>query len=296
MADKLVLAGPASEKLGESIASNLDLELVKHEFRLFPDGESKFTLTDSVGEKSVFIVQSTYSPVDQHFFQILLASHYLSQEGAKVTAVIPYLAYARQDKSFLPGEEVSLGVISHLLRSVGVRRVVTVDIHSMEGLALFSSPIYSVSAIPDLVKYTKENVKLKNPVVIAPDFGASKRTEAFAALYGAKYLQMKKTRDRTTGVVKMEESALPVRGAEVLIVDDIISTGGTIKAAAEHVLERGASKVMAICVHPVLAGDARSKLEKAGIKEIIATNTIPGKSSVVDVSATIASHLRTLEE
>jgi ribose-phosphate pyrophosphokinase len=296
MAEKLVLAGPASEKLGESIAALLNLELLKHDFKVFPDGESKFTVPETVAEKSIFIIQSTYAPVDQHLFQLLLASHYLSQEGAKVTAVVPYLAYARQDKEFLPGEVVSLGVVSHLLRSVGVRRVVTVDIHSVEGLSLFSSPIYSVSAIPDLVKYTKENLKLKNPVVIAPDFGASKRTEAFATLYGAKYVQLKKTRDRNTGAVNVEDNALPVRGSDVLIVDDIISTGGTVKAATENVIKRGANKVIAVCVHPVLVGDAQSKLEKAGVTRIVGTNTIPGKSSIVDVSATIASHLRTLEE
>jgi ribose-phosphate pyrophosphokinase len=296
MSDKLVLAGPASVELGKSVASRLGLELLPCEFRVFPDGESKVTIDAKVAGKNIYVVQSTDPPVDQHLFQLLLISHHLSQEGAKVTAVVPYLAYARQDKSFLPGEVVSLGVVSHLLRSTGVRRVVTVDIHSAEGLSLFSTPIYSVSAIPELVKYVKTKVRPKNAVVIAPDFGASKRTEAFATLYGTSYLQLKKSRDRTTGAVKIDKPSLDVAGRNVLIVDDIISTGGTVEASARTALAQGAASVTAICVHALLVGEAASKLAKAGVKEIIGTNTVSNEYALVDVAETIASHLRTLEE
>ena len=274
----------------------MGFDVLPYDFRIFPDGESKFTVDAKLTGKSVYVVQSTYPPVDQHLFQLLLVSHHLSQEGAKVTAVIPYLAYARQDKAFLPGEVLSLGVVSHLLRSAGVRRVVTVDIHSAEGLSLFASPIYSVSAIPSLVKYVRAKLNGDRPVVIAPDFGASKRTEAFATLYGVDHLQIKKTRNRTTGEVTIEEPDLDVKGKTVLIVDDIISTGGTVEASTKTVIRQGASKVIAVCVHPLLVGNAIAKLESAGISEIIGTNTIPGKFSVVDVSDAIASHLGTLDE
>ena len=296
MAEKLVLAGPASEELGRSVAENLGLPLLGAEFKVFPDGESKFTLNEKVSGRSVLLVQSTHAPVDQHLFQLLLASHQLSEEGAKVTAVVPYLAYARQDKEFLPGEGVTLGVIAHLMRSVGVRRLVTVDIHSAEGLALFSFPTYSVSAVPSLVDYAKEKFDLKDPVVISPDFGGSKRTEAFAQLYGAKFLQLSKTRDRTTGDVSVKESRLDVEGKEVVIVDDIISTGGTVRAAAEAVLKQGAKKALAVCVHGLFVGDAVEKLEDASVGPIVCTNTVPGKYSKVDVADALSSHLRTLEE
>lgn len=296
VADKLVLAGPASEELGRSVAAKLGVEVLRSEFKVFPDGESKFTVHEKVAHKSVLVIQSTYPPVDQHLMQLLLAAHQLSQDGAKVTAVVPYLAYARQDKEFLPGEGVTLGAVARLMRSAGIRRVVTVDIHSTEGLALFSFPIYSVSAIPSLVGHVKGSLALNDPVVIAPDFGASKRTEAFASLYGAKYLQLSKSRDRTTGEVKVGDAALDVKGKDVLIVDDIISTGGTVRAAAEAVLGQGASKVVAVCVHGLLVGDAAEKLEGAGVKTIVGTNTVPGKYGIVDVSDSIASHLKTLEE
>lgn len=296
MAERLVLAGPASEELGRSVAEKLGLPLLAAEFKIFPDGESKFTLDDKVSGKSVFVVQSTHQPGDQHLFQLLLASHHLSQEGAKVTAVVPYLAYARQDKQFLPGESVTLGVVAHLMRSVGVRRLVTVDIHSAEGLALFSFPTYSVSAIPSLVSYAKDELRLKDPVVISPDFGGSKRTEAFAQLYGAKFLQLSKTRDRMSGDVSVKDATLDVEGKEVVMVDDIISTGGTMKAAAEVVLKHGAKKALVICVHGQFVGDALQKLEQAPVGPIVCTNTIPGKFSKVDVSEALASHLRTIEE
>ncbi len=296
MAEKLILAGPASEELGRSLAEKLGLPRLAAEFRIFPDGESKFTLNEKVDGKTIFLVQSTCPPVDQHMFQLLLASHQLSEAGARVTAVVPYLAYARQDKEFLPGEGVTLGVIAHLMRSMGVRRLVTVDIHSAEGLALFSFPTYSVSAIPSLAEYAKKELDLRDPVVISPDFGGSKRTEAFAQLYGAEFLQLSKTRDRTTGGVSMKDSNLEVSGKEVLIVDDIISAGDTVKAAADAVLKQGAKRAIAVCVHGLFVGDALQKLEKANVNPIICTNTVPGRFSKIDVSEALASHLRTLEE
>jgi len=294
--EKLVLPGPASADLGRSIASKMGLELLKAEFRVFPDGESKFTSEEKVAGKSVLIVQSTYPPVDQHLFQLLLAAHQLSQDGARVTAVVPYLAYARQDKEFLPGEGVTLGVVAHLLRSAGVRRLVTVDIHSAEGLSLFSFPIYSVSAIPTLASFAKDSLGLSEVVVISPDFGASKRTEAFAALYGAKYIQLSKSRDRKTGDVKVKEAELDVKGKDVVILDDIVSTGGTVRAAAESVMAQGASRALAICTHGLFVGDAVQKLQKAGVSKIVGTNTVPGDYAVVDVSDALASHLKTLED
>ena len=270
--------------------------MLKAEFKVFPDGESRFTSEQKVAGKSVLLVQSTYPPVDTHLFQLALACHHLSQEGAKITAVVPYLAYARQDKEFLPGEAVTLGVVAHLMRSVGVRRLVTVDIHSAEGLSLFSFPVYSVSAIPNLVEYAKNELQLRDPVVIAPDLGGSKRTEAFAQLYGARFLQLSKTRDRVTGGVKLGDAMLEVKGKEVVIVDDIISTGATIFAAAETAQRQGAKAVLAICVHGLLVGDAVQKLHEAGVDTIVGTNTSPGKFSKVDVSDALVAHLKTLDE
>jgi ribose-phosphate pyrophosphokinase len=132
--------------------------------------------------------------------------------------------------------------------------------------------------------------------VVAPDFGSSKRGEAFASVYVAKYLQFSKTRDRVTGGLKMEASKLDVKGMDVIIFDDIISTGGTVKAAASLLHDAGASKIVAACTHPLLVGDAEAKLRQAGVSDVIGTNTVPSKVSKVDVSEVIAAHVRTLTE
>jgi ribose-phosphate pyrophosphokinase len=296
LTDRLVFAGPASEEFARTLAQRLELPLLSVNVKEFTDTETRFRFEENVTGTSILLVQSTYPPVDQNYMQIFLAAHHLSQEGAKVHAVIPYMGYARQDKQFLRGEVVSLGVVSHLLKSCGVVRVTTVDIHSAEGLALFAMPTYSVSAIPSLVQYVKRNLKLSSPVVISPDFGSSKRTEAFATLYGAQHMQFAKERDRMTGEVKVETGKMEVEGRDVIIVDDMISTGGTIRAAAEKLRQAKAGKIVVACVHALLVGDAYGKLQEAGVDEIIGTNTVPSKVSKVDASEPLAAYLRTVPE
>lgn len=296
MTDRLVFAGPASGEFAQSLAKRLSLPMLTVDVKEFSDTETRFRIDENVRGTCIFLVQSTHPPVDKHYMQLFLAAHHLSQEGAKVHAIIPYMGYARQDKQFLRGEVVSLGVISHLLRSTGVTRVTTVDIHSAEGFALFSMPIYSVSAIPSLAQYIKRNVKLSSPVVISPDSGSSKRTEAFATLYGAPYLQFSKERDRVTGDVKIDAGSLNVEGRDVIIVDDVISTGGTIRAAAEKLKMARSGKIVVACVHPLLIGDAYGRLMNSGVDEIIGTNTVTSKVSKVDATEPLASYLKTLSE
>ncbi len=296
MTDRLVFSGPASEEFGNALARRLSLPLLSVTVKQFSDTETRFKFEEEVRGTTVLLVQSTYPPVDRNYMQLFLAAHHLTQEGAKVHAVIPYMGYARQDKQFMPGEVVSLGVISHLLRSCGVMRVTTVDIHSAEGLALFAMPTYSVSAIPSLAQYIKKNLKLSDPVVISPDFGSSKRTEAFATLYGAEHMQFAKERDRVTGSVKMDAGELKVRGRDAIVIDDTISTGGTILAAAGILRRAQASKVVVGCVHPLLVGDAYERLMEAGVDEIIGTNTVPSKVSKVDATEPLAAYLRTVAE
>jgi ribose-phosphate pyrophosphokinase len=296
LTDRLVFAGPASKEFAKLLAQRLSLPMLSAEVKEFLDTETKYRFEENVSGSSVLLVQSTYPPVDKNYLQIFLAAHYLSQEGAKVHAVIPYLGYARQDKAFLSGEVVSLGVISHLLRSCGVMRVTTVDIHSAEGLALFAMPTYSVSAIPSLAHYVKRNLKLTSPLVVSPDFGSSKRTEAFAALYGAEHMRFAKERNRSTGEVKVETGRMEVEGREIIIVDDMISTGATIRAAAMKLKEAHAAKIIVACVHPLLLGDAHERLIESGVDEIIGTNTVPSKVSKVDATEPLAAYLKTVSE
>ena len=288
------MVGPSSQEFGTKLAKRMGLPLLAVTTTEFPDGEIKYKFDENLNGLEVLLVQSTYPPADKHYMELFLASLHMSQEGDKVLAVIPYLGYARQAKAFLPGEIVSLGIIAHLLRSVGVKRVTTVDMHSAEGLALFSMPVYSVSAIPGLAQYMKTQVKLDDPLIIAPDAGSLKRTEAFAALYGAKFIQFKKNRDRVTGRIKMEVGKLPVKGRDCVIVDDVITTGGTVAASTELLKKAGARKVVSACVHAVLLGETLDKLAKAGVDEVIGTNTVPSRVSKVDATEPMAAYLRTI--
>jgi ribose-phosphate pyrophosphokinase len=288
------MAGPSSQEFGTKLAKRLGLPLLAVTTTEFPDQEIKYKFEEKLSGLEVLLVQATYPPSGKHYMQLFLAAHHMSQEGARVHAVIPYLGYARQSKAFLPGEIVSLGIVSHLLRSVGVNRVSTVDMHSAEGLALFSMPIYSVSAIPGLAHYVKTQVKLEDPVMVAPDDGSLKRTQAFASLYGAEFIQFRKKRDKVTGRIKMEADKPQVKGRDCLIVDDVITTGGTVAASTELLRKAGARKVVTACVHAVLLGDTLDKLRRAGVDEVIGTNTVPSSVSKVDASEPMAAYLRTI--
>jgi ribose-phosphate pyrophosphokinase len=288
------MAGPASQDFANKLAKRLNFPLLGVTATEFPDKEVKFTFHEKLNGLEVLLVQSTYPPADKRYMELFFASHHMSQEGARVHAVIPYLGFARQGKVFLPGEIATLGIIAHLLRSVGVTRVTTVDMHSAEGLGLFSMPTYSVSAIPALARYVKANVKLKDPVMAAPDAGSLLRTEAFAALYGAKFVQFSKHRDKVTGRIRVEADKLQVKGRDVVIVDDVITTGGTVAAATELLRKADAGRIVAATVHAVLIGDTYDNLMKAGVDEIIGTNTVPSRVSKVDATEPVAKYLQTL--
>ncbi len=294
MEDWCIVPGPASRDLAEKMGKQMNARLIKVEYKIFPDGESKIILSDKVRNQPVILVQSTYPPVDRHLFQAFMLSHRLSEEGAEVNAVIPYLAYARQDKEFLKGEVVAMRVLARLFRHVGVRRLITVDIHSVEGLSNFSIPSYSASAIPLLAQHIKNKVKLTNPIAASPDFGGSSRVEAFSRILGIDHLVLEKKRDRVTGEVKVKQVDLSIEGRDVIMVDDIISTGGSVQRASVQLKKAGAKRVIAVCTHPVLVAGALEKMRKAGVDEVIGTNTIPSPVSKVDVSPAIVEHFKTL--
>lgn len=280
--------------MAANISAKLGAKLLAMEATDFPDGESKLRVADDVRNKKVIVVQSTYPPVDKHLMQLLSVSHKLTEDGAEVFAVVPYLGYARQDKEFMKGEVITLGVIAHLMRSVGIKRMVTVDIHSMQALGLFSFPVYSCSSIPLLAEYIGANFNLRKPISVSPDFGSSTRVEAFAAVLKSEFISFKKKRDRKTGEVSTEDQDLNLLGRDAIIIDDMISTGGSVAKCAQLLKEHGAGKVIAACAHPVIVGGAADKLKQAGVDELVSTNTIPSKYSKVDVSPLISNYFEML--
>ncbi|AIC14246.1 ribose-phosphate diphosphokinase [Nitrososphaera viennensis] len=285
-----VVAGPSSPELAAGIARHLGARLVQAELRVFSDGESKIRLAESTGKKCV-IVQSTYPPTDTHLMQAMMMAKKCADNGAEVCAVIPYLAYARQDRAFLEGEAVSVALVAKLLAAAGARSVVTVDIHSEAALAFFSR-ITNVSSMPLLAAHAA-GLKLKNALVVSPDMGGICRAQEFARLLKTDMIALKKSRDRSTGEVTVEQKIdSDISGRDAILIDDMISSGGSIVKAAEVLRKNGAGRIYAMCAHALLIGDAASRIAAAGVQEIIATNSIPGRHATVDLSGALAEAVR----
>ena len=204
--------------------------------------------------------------------------------------MIPYMGYARQDREFLPGEIVTMKVMARLFRGAGASKLVVVDIHSLIGLKHFTIRSKNVSAVPDLAAYFRK-LKLKNPLIVSPDQGGKERARAFAGEMGAEFIALQKKRDRKTGKVQIKTRQADVAGRDLILVDDMISTGGSIVNAARFLRKGKCKKIYVACTHALLMNDAATKIKKSGVTKVISTNTIPGKTSVVDVSATIAKAL-----
>lgn len=290
MPDISVIAGPASTDLAEKIAKRLGAQLVAAELRIFSDGESKIKMGRS--GKDCVIVQSTYPPTDTHLMQALMMARKCADDGARdICAVIPYLAYARQDRAFLDGEVVSIALVAKLLESAGARHVVTMDIHSQLAMSHFAS-IQNVSSIPLLADYAAK-MKLDRPVAVSPDAGGAGRAIEFAKRLKTDAVALKKSRDRTTGEVTVDEKLdIDVSGRDAILVDDMISSGGSIVKAAELLCKKGAGKVYAMCAHALLIGDAAQRIKAAGVHDIISTNSVPGEYARVDLSPAIAEALK----
>ena len=287
-----VILGPASVDLGTKLAEILHAEAIPVESKTFPDGESYVRINgDIAGEKAV-IVQSTYPPQDRHLvqlLQILDAAHDLN--ASELVAVIPYLAYSRQDKRFRPGEAVTARTVVKLVEAAGANSAITVDVHTDKILDMFSIRAQNVSAMPVIGDYFSK-LALKEPNVFAPDEGALDRAKAVAARVGAQYSFFRKERDRTTGTIKTETKDVRIKGRDAIVVDDIISTGSTITNAASILHGQGANRIYVACTHPLLLAGAKDKILAAGANEIIGTDCVASNVSHISVASVIAESLR----
>lgn len=285
----MVIAGPASEQLAFNIAKRLNIKFIKPELRIFADGESKIKL-ESVENKQCIIIQSLYPPIDRHIIQLLMMIQKCRRDKAlKTIVVIPYMAYARQDKAFLEGEVISISILAEIIECFGVSRVITVDIHSQSSLSYFGNIIKNISAIPVLAEYALQNVFLNNVLIISPDFGGLKRAQKFGEIIQREVTFLKKTRDRLTGMVSIEDVLdFKVKDKDVILVDDMISTGNSIIKACEVLRKNGAERIFVICSHALLLDKALDKIIQAGATEIISTNSIPNSCSKVDLSKIIS--------
>lgn len=281
-----VIGGSSSDLLARKIASKLRSKYIGCELRVFPDGESKITLKAKPKGKIV-VVHSVYPPVDSNLVRVLALVSQAKKYSSDVSVVIPYMGYARQDREFLSGEVITMSLVAKMFKMAGATRIIVVDIHSVLALEHFQIPTKNVTAIGELVKYFKR-LHLKDPLIVSPDMGGVERAKIFANLMRVDYIALEKHRDRKTGEVIIKSgNQYEVRNRDIILVDDMISTGGSIVKAAEHLKRQKCSRIYATCTHALLIGDAERKIRKAGVSKIISTNTIPGKTAMVDVSPVI---------
>ena len=286
----VIISDNRNSSLAKNISLDLEVPYKNTELRTFADGESKIRL-DNMAKRNCIIIHSTYPPIDQHLMQLFMIIHKCKQDGASDICVVnPYLAYARQDKVFVDGEIVTINLIGRILASLGTTKLITIDTHSPESLN-YSFETVDLSAIPSLASYVKKNFTLNKPIVISPDEGGIERAKKFARVIDLDMLSLVKTRDRYTGDVSITLSEqLPLENRDALIVDDMISTGSSIIKATEILKKNKIGDVYVACTHALLLDDAKEKLFKAGIKEIISTNSIPNEFAKVDLSSIISNY------
>jgi ribose-phosphate pyrophosphokinase len=287
----IVIPGPTSQDLGRKVADILKSRIVPVIFKTFPDGESYLRLDGEVKGEEVMIIQTTGPPQDMHIMQLFLMVDVAKDLGAqRVMAVVPYLAYARQDKRFLPGEAISIETFIKLIEASGISRFLTVNIHEEGVLKKFGVPAENLSAMTLLAEHFKKK-GLAGAFSLAPDKGAMELAKEADKVLNGGCGWLQKERDRLTGEIRVEEKKFDIKGRDVVVFDDIISTGGTVAAAVKMLKTQGARKVYAACAHPLLVGEAQKKIMQSGAEGIIGTDCISSPVSIVSVAPLIAEAL-----
>jgi len=281
-----VIGGTASKTVAEDLSKELKIPLANTISKRFPDDEFYMRILDNISGKHVIIVQTTYP--DPNIIELFLLQNAAVEAGAKeISVVIPYFGYARQDTKFQEGEPISAKAMANLI-SLNADRVITVDPHKEHILDFFSTSAFSCSAISEIAKYLKgKNIDM----MLAPDKGALDRTKQASKIIDCDFDYMEKTRiDGTT--VEIKPKKLNVQNKNVAIIDDIISTGGTMAKSVQQLKKDGAKNVFVACTHGLFAGDAVKKLVTAGCFEIISTDTIQSEFSKVKIAPCVSSFFK----
>lgn len=271
-----VFSGTSNPELAEEIARYLGIELAKVELKRFKDGEISVKLKENVRGHDVFIIQSTCNPTNDHIIELLLMIDAAFRASAsRITAVIPYFGYARQDRKVEPRVPISAKVMANILQATGLDRVLTMDLHAEQIQGFFDIPVDNLYAAPIMIQYLRE-LRLTNVAVVSPDSGGAERARYLASNIDASLAIIDKRRPEAN-VAEVQHVIGDVEGRNCILIDDMVDTGGSISKAALALKDKGARDVYCLFTHAVLSGDAGAKLESGGFKEIIFTNTIPLK-------------------
>jgi len=268
-----VFSGNANPELAKEICSHLDISLSEVEVRRFSDGEIFVEIGENVRGADVFVIQPTCPPVNDHLMELVIMVDALRRASARrITAVLPYYGYARQDRKVAPRVPITAKVVAEMLMVVGVRRVLAMDLHAGQIQGFFNIPVDHLYAAPVLLNYI--NKAFNNVVMVSPDAGGVERTRAFAKRLKADLAIIDKRRDRANESKAMNVIG-DVKGKTAVLLDDMVDTAGTLCNAAAMLMEAGASEVHACCSHGVLSGPAIERLEDSVIKSLVITNSIP---------------------
>ena len=291
--DLVVMTGNAHRALGELIAANLNIDLLQVDAGRFSDGEIQIKIGENIRGSDVFIVQPTMPPAENIMELLLLIDAVRRASCRRVTAVIPYFGYARQDRKDQPRVPIAAKLMADLITTAGANRVLTIDLHAPQIQGFFNIPVDHIYSAPVWLNYFRDRTR-DNLAVVAPDVGSIKMVRAFAKRLDASLAIIDKRRPRPNEAVVMNFIG-DVKGKEVVIFDDMIDTAGTLADAARVCHEQGALSITACCTHALLSGRALERLSAAPIREVVVSNTIPfdrfdqcAKIRVLDISALLA--------
>ncbi|GAB3181551.1 ribose-phosphate pyrophosphokinase [Telluribacter humicola] len=272
-----IFSGSQSEYLSKDIARYFGKDLGGYTLRKFSDGELSPSFEESVRGCDVFLIQSTFPPTDNLMELLLMVDACRRASAHYVNVVIPYFGYARQDRKDKPRVPIAAKLVANLLSASGVDRLMTIDLHAGQIQGFFDFPVDHLEGTTVLVPYIK-SLNLDRLLIASPDVGGAGRARNFAKMLNVDMILCDKHRKRANEIASMQVIG-DVEGADVVLVDDLIDTGGTICKAAEIILDKGARTVRAICTHPIMSGKAHDNIANSVLEELIVTDTIPLKQS-----------------
>ncbi|TEB08441.1 Ribose-phosphate pyrophosphokinase [Pelotomaculum schinkii] len=277
-----IFTGNANPELAEEIAQYLGVSVGDAKCTRFCDGEIQVKINESVRGADVFIMQPTCSPVNEHLMELLIMIDAVRRASAKrITAVLPYYGYARQDRKTRARDPITAKLVANILNASGARRVLCMDLHAGQIQGFFDIPVDHLPGVPILAEYILQ-IGLDNIVVVSPDLGGVTRARDLAERIGATIAIIDKRRPEPN-VAEVSSIIGSIKGKNVVMLDDIIDTAGTITKGAEALKQWGANDIYVCCTHPILSGPAIKRLDEAPIKEVIVTNTIPvPKEKMID--------------
>ena len=274
--DVKIFAGSSAKKLAQKIADYVGLPLSKNKIQKFSDGEIFTKSLESVRGSKVFVVQSTAGKVNENLMELLIFIDVLKRSSAKeIIAIIPYFAYARQDRTINPHDPITAKLVSNLLLKAGATRIVTMELHTRQTQGFFDIPVDHMEPLPILAKYFEKKgfSQSEDVVVVAPDIGSLKRARGFAKWLEVPLAIVEK-RKNENGKYEVENLIGDVRGKKVILLDDMINTGKTVCNAADALIKNGATEVYCCATHAVFSENAVERLKKSVIKEVVVTDTI----------------------